>query len=148
MQQKRKEIFAQCPNLVLLHAGTNDVNADPPEEPYETTPQRLSALVDFILEECPSTVLLLAQIIDAEHSQPRVDAYNAEIPKLVEKYQKGDEWQKVMVVDHRNVGGKNLADGLHPNDHGYRMMAKNWFKAMERIPEGWIQPPQAQDTLD
>ena len=59
--------LAMRPNVVLLHAGTNDLNNSPPpaNESYVDAPARLGALVDEVVERCPGAVVLVAQIISA-----------------------------------------------------------------------------------
>lgn len=54
---KERGALSQQPNVVLLHAGTNDMINDPPIDldPYETGPDRLKALMDDVLTVCPNT---------------------------------------------------------------------------------------------
>lgn len=132
-------ILQQYPDLVLLHAGTNDVRADAPNETFLDAPTRLGNLIDDILSECPETVLLVALLIQNVHDQPQTDWFNAQLPALVEKrFQNGF---KISLVNHSDVGGWLLSDGLHPNDHGYAVMAENWMAAIHKLPAEWIAPP-------
>lgn len=100
------EILLQHPNLVLLHAGTNDMNSVfglAPQEPYEEGPARLESLVDAVLCECPDAVVVVSKIIRNTSWQTRVDAFNAAIDDIaVRRQAKG---YKVWVADHSAIGG-------------------------------------------
>lgn len=108
--------LAMRPNIVLLHAGTNDLNNWPPlaNESYADAPARLGALVDEVVERCPGAVVLVAQIISAANvnTEARISAFNAAVPGVVrERVERGG---KVAVVDMSGVGVGELVDGLHP----------------------------------
>lgn len=63
------------PNVVLLHAGTNDMGK--PTDPT-TAPQRLANLIDQILSTCPDATVLVALIIPSLDPtiQSRINTYN------------------------------------------------------------------------
>jgi lysophospholipase L1-like esterase len=133
------------PNIILLMAGTNDVNID-----YEadTAPQRLVDLVDECVTACPDAVVLVAQltpILDSD-AQARVEAFNAAFPPLLE--QTVGAGKKVLVVDMENyVTVDELMDGLHPGDLGYEGMARAWFDGItEAASKGWIAKPIGSAT--
>ncbi|KAK5134072.1 hypothetical protein LTR08_006962 [Meristemomyces frigidus] len=134
----------QEPNVVLLHAGTNDMNLDPPPDPYNTAPQRLGSLIDEVLCTCSNTTLIVAQIIESTNggTSSRIPTYNAAIPGIVaERANKGF---KVMTVDMSSIGGSDLFDGLHPTDEGYSKMATLWYQALQQASsKGWITLPDA-----
>ncbi|KAK5000912.1 hypothetical protein LTR66_000329 [Elasticomyces elasticus] len=134
----------QEPNVVLLHAGTNDMNLDPPPDPYDAAPQRLASLIDEVLCTCPNTTLIVAQIISSTNggTSGRVPVYNTAIPGIVaERVKKGF---KVLTVDMSSIGGSRLIDGLHPTDQGYDDMATLWYQALEQASsKGWITPPES-----
>lgn len=154
---KGSKSLLQHPNLVLLHAGTNDAdaalradpNANPPQlaEPYDEMPKRLGDLIDMILCECPDAVVLVARIIqndyvdsDGGSHQEQTDDFNQQIPGLVsERYKKG---YKIRAVQLANIGGALLSDILHPNGKGYEAMADLWFDAIADIPEDWWSQPR------
>ncbi|KAL8735840.1 MAG: hypothetical protein Q9181_002669 [Wetmoreana brouardii] len=130
------------PNVILLHAGTNDLNSSPPVDP-DHAPDRLGALIDQLIANGPDAVILVAQIIHSAdaNAEARFKKYNEAIPGLVEKRVKASH--KVMVVDMRSVTVGDLKDGLHPNDAGYQKMANLWFKAIQQAADkGWIKAPK------
>ena len=79
--------LAMRPNIILLHAGTNDLNNWPPpaNESYADAPARLGALLDEVVERCPGAVVLVAQIISAANAstEARIRAFNAAVPGVV-----------------------------------------------------------------
>ncbi|KAL4874257.1 hypothetical protein BJY04DRAFT_225207 [Aspergillus karnatakaensis] len=134
---RSERALAMRPNVVLLHAGTNDMN-----RPYapETAHERLAAFIDKIASECPDAAILVAKIIPASgtNTNARINSFNSKIPGIVEARAK--EGMKVMVVDMTGV--TELIDGLHPNDVGYDHMGDIWFDAIVEAGEkGWIEKP-------
>jgi lysophospholipase L1-like esterase len=117
------------PQVVLLHIGTNDMRSD---DKALGAPDRLSALVDELLAADSKVHVVVAEIIgsdDAEYGgqyQRRIDAYNALIPALV-----AAKGTRVHLADMHRVDGDDLADTFHPNQRGYRKMAKVWLKVLD-----------------
>ncbi|MFF3328711.1 FG-GAP-like repeat-containing protein [Streptomyces sp. NPDC002888] len=143
--------FAAChvkryqPNVITLHAGTNDMNQD-----YQlaSAPDRLKKLINRALTDSPEATVLVARLIPTAKAglQPRIDAYNAALPAMVKDLQR--EGKHVVLVD---MGQVSVSDGLendaHPTDEGYAKMADAWHRGlMEADAEGWIQPPLPQKT--
>ncbi|SLM38138.1 SGNH hydrolase-type esterase domain [Lasallia pustulata] len=135
------------PNVVLLHAGTNDLNNPNPTDPYSGAPDRLGSLIDEIVGECPDAAVLVAQIIQSANSdtEARIQDYNSQIPGVVAD--RANQGQHVMVVDMSSIGGSDLSsDGTHPTDAGYQIMAGIWLNGLQTADSyGWIQPPVGSD---
>jgi lysophospholipase L1-like esterase len=109
------------PDLVLLHAGTNDM--------YRTAgradaPQRLGRLLDRIRRDRPAARILVAQIVGSRRPalQRRITRYNAGVAAMVAARRDA----MVRLVDQSGI----RAPMVHPNDAGYRVMAANWFAAI------------------
>lgn len=141
---KADHYIFQNPNVVLLHAGTNDIWRDPPADPYDGAPARLGSLIDYILCNDPTTVLLVALIITNAQAADRTSVYNSKLFDIVApRYKAG---YKVRLVDFSSITDSDLTDGVHPTDSGYNKMAQIWFKAMENLPSDWITAPLAPDS--
>lgn len=102
------------PNIVLLHAGTNDLKPDTATEPYEETPKRLGNLIDGIIKTCPDAVVIVAKLIQAANAEDnqRTATFNGAIPGVVQT--RVDAGHKVTIVDQSVVGPDELIDGVHP----------------------------------
>ncbi|KAH7024345.1 uncharacterized protein B0I36DRAFT_386954 [Microdochium trichocladiopsis] len=119
------------PNVVLVHAGTNDVDK---EVDLETAPARLEAIIDEIHDNDTTggrAVILVAKIIWANDArmQANTDAFNEKVAEVVKrKRQAGIEAR--MVDMSRILTVADLDDRKHPNEAGYQKMAKAWFDAI------------------
>ncbi|CZR50217.1 uncharacterized protein PAC_00089 [Phialocephala subalpina] len=131
----------QLPNIVLLMAGTNDMNI--PTDPA-TAPARLGSLIDEIVSAVPNTTVLVAQLIPAvkNSTKSNIDTFNSAIPGLVAS--RVSAGKKVLVIDlSQYISTSDLVDGIHPNDHGYSEMASAWYDGIQKAAStGWISPPQ------
>jgi lysophospholipase L1-like esterase len=144
IQQFAKLSLGDRPNIILIHAGSNDLNDDPPTDPYADAPTRLGALIDSVIAACPDATILVAQLICNSNSavQARINTFNAAIPALVAT--RVSAGHHVLTVDMSSVTTQYLSDGLHPNDQGYDLMGDLWFAAIQKaVSNGWIAAPVA-----
>ena len=135
------ELKTYKPNIIALHIGSNDLNGG-----YEvsTAPDRLAALIDQIVADEPDATVMVAQLIvnGVATTEARIQAYNAQIPAIVEARAKKGE--HVLVVSMSSLTTADLQDKLHPNDTGYQKMAANWDTGVKKaIANGWIVDPIA-----
>ncbi|WP_185297746.1 phosphatidylinositol-specific phospholipase C domain-containing protein [Streptomyces finlayi] len=132
------DVPSRRPNVVTLHAGTNDMNQ---EHDLTDAPARMGALIDQILRAAPETTVLVASVIPASKAglQPRIDAFNQALTPLVQERSAAGE--HVALVDMSAVTTADLPDGVHPNDAGYAKMARAYFRGIRQAEQaGWIQP--------
>ena len=128
------------PNLVLIHAGTNDMNLnlDAPN-----APTRLGTLIDETFQDNPGVTLVVAKIIRSANTttEARIETYNAAIPGVVKT--RLNAGKHIVMVDMWSaLGLADLADDLHPNDTGYRKMATVWKQGIDQaIANGWVAKP-------
>ncbi|KAL8781313.1 MAG: hypothetical protein Q9213_006062 [Squamulea squamosa] len=132
------------PSIILIHAGTDDLNVVPPVNPQHLL-DHLGALIDQVVADGPSSVILVAQIIHMKDAKAdaQVQAYNNAIPGIVQT--RANAGHKVMVADMRGVTSADLSkDGFHPTDAGYQKMADGWFRGIQAASsKGWIKAPKA-----
>ncbi|KAF2218550.1 SGNH hydrolase-type esterase domain-containing protein [Elsinoe ampelina] len=127
------------PNIVLLHAGTNDALRR-----YETSDKaipRLGQLIDQIYTQWPNVVLLVAKLVpDTEAAaQTYINDINAAIPGIVSA--RTATGKKIAIVDMSppNLTTADLVDGIHPTQAGYEKMADIWFKGLvDAAGKGWL----------
>ncbi|WP_406465970.1 ricin-type beta-trefoil lectin domain protein [Streptomyces sp. NBC_00111] len=127
------------PNVVTLMIGTNDLGQN-----YQvpTAADRLSALIDQVTTTAPDATVLVASLTVSTNSTIEANrgAFNQRIPGMVQTKQAAGKH-----VRHVDMGGLttgDLADGLHPNDAGYRKMSaafRDGIAAAEAA--GWIGEP-------
>ena len=120
------------PNIVLLMIGTNDVDLS-----VDNAPNRLGSLLDTILDQDSSVLLVVAQIVPQtdDVANVRVRAYNAAIPDLVKT--RAAAGKHIAMVDMysafvQNPNFKNdlMCDRLHPKGPAYEIMASTWYAAI------------------
>ncbi|MFF7653674.1 FG-GAP-like repeat-containing protein [Streptomyces sp. NPDC007983] len=131
------------PNVITLHAGTNDVNQ---EYELSTAPQRMKKLITDALEDSPKAVVVVAKVIPTGKAglQPRIDAFNAKLPGIVSDLRA--DGKHVVLVDTNDVKvGDGLQDDAHPNDHGYAKLGYDFHSGIvEAADRGWIKKPDPQ----
>lgn len=113
------------PQTILLHIGTNDMWGD-----AGSAAQQLATLVNTITTQAPDTHLFVATIVPFPMNEGTVQAFNAEIPGIVQA-----AGGNVHLVDQYNaLTASDLADGIHPNAVGYSKMAATWYEALLSVP--------------
>jgi lysophospholipase L1-like esterase len=123
--------LAQRPNVVLLMAGTNDINNN---DNVSGAPGRLGYLLDRIISACPDAVIVLAKItpIADAAAESRAQAYNSAMVGVAQS--RINAGHKIVMVDMQNaqtgLSAGDLVDGLHPTDTGYAKMATVWYNGM------------------
>lgn len=114
--------------------GTNDVGI---KLDLPNAPKRLGTLIDTIVTTSPNALLVVAQIVptQSDSDNQRVRDFNAGIPAIVKSF--ADAGKHVALVDMYGAYTKNpdfktayLANGLHPSDAGYAVMANTWWDAI------------------
>ncbi|KAF5019289.1 hypothetical protein F66182_8707 [Fusarium sp. NRRL 66182] len=137
------------PNLILLAAGTNDMNPNPSVSKEGNDPaaaaDRLGKLVDKIVKACPDATILVAMIIntcDTRQSE-RTKEFQKLIPGVVRK--RREDGDHVLAVDFTTFGTNLLDDCIHPTIKGYDEMGHYWYDFVTQIPKGWLKDPIGSD---
>ncbi|RDA92567.1 hypothetical protein CP533_0909 [Ophiocordyceps camponoti-saundersi (nom. inval.)] len=142
----------QRPNLILLHAGTNDMNPDPNVSTEGTDPteavKRLGTLVDRMVNTCPDAVVLVAMIINTcvPAQAPGTQEYQRLIPAMVQK--RFEEGRRVLAVNMTSFPLNQLRDCIHPNNDGYRLFGDYWADVVTQVPEEWLQDPAEANNAE
>jgi len=128
------------PHIVLLLIGTNDINLDVDQGMTANADARLGALMDKILIDDPTLLLVVGKItptgVDATNT--RVQVYNAGMNALVQA--RAAAGKHVMSVDmyaaftaDPNYKATLIIDGLHPTIAGYTRMGQVWYQAVSSL---------------
>lgn len=118
------------PHIVLLMAGTNDVNLS---SDLANAPKRLGALIDELIAADANTLIIVAQITPltsrGQGATSPVTAFNAALPELVAT--RANAGKHVLLVDmNKDFPMGALGDGVHPNRMGYEWMAGVWYRTL------------------
>lgn len=123
---------AAAPDIVLLHAGTNDANGGSSDGTAIAGAN--NSVLQLIYDTNPGTTVFLAKIIGSPNPtlDSTINAFNANVEARVNAaWASQSAAGRLVLVDmynaltNRTVGG-DFADNLHPNDAGYRKMATAW----------------------
>lgn len=120
----RNQALRDNPNIILLHAGTNDMWNGP-----SGAPDRLGNLIDDLTTRAPNALIVVSNIIPWPHMAGNVSQYNSQIGGLIN--QRINQGKNIVFVD-QNSGfpSGELEDGIHPNAQGYARMAAKWYDAI------------------
>ncbi|KAK5123767.1 hypothetical protein LTR85_002403 [Meristemomyces frigidus] len=123
-------ILSHKPNVILINVGTNDCAQN---FKVSGMPERLSTFLGHIKSKAPNSVVIVSSLLPNRKAKVEqcVNTYNGALPGVVAKAKAGG--QKVFFVDmHAAVPLSDIstADGTHPNDAGYKIMATKWHAAI------------------
>jgi lysophospholipase L1-like esterase len=124
----KKLIADLAPNIILLHAGTNDMARGP-----SGAPERLGTLIDHIVTDAPDALLVVTTIIPVLQAAytSTTETYNQDVPDVVQ--QRSATNDHIVFIDmfatFPTSGMSN--DGVHPNQQGYDWMAEFWYDAIK-----------------
>ena len=117
----------------IRSVGTNDALQDSRNSPIDKIGERMDKLLDTLFEKIPDTTIVLSTLLIDTH-----EGVNRRIRKTINpQYQaivkrRQDAKQRIVLADmYPAVNYKDLIDGTHPNDKGYRAMAKVWLEAIQ-----------------
>lgn len=113
------------PDIVLLHAGTNDVSRG---QSYSGTIGEIGRIIDTLRKKNSKVVILLAKIIPMR-SKDTAD-FNQHVESLAAS--KNTSNSPVIIVDQYSgySASSNNYDNYHPNASGEEKMARKWFNAL------------------
>jgi lysophospholipase L1-like esterase len=128
---------ANRPDIVLLHAGTNDLVQ---AQSVSSTSSELGQIIDLLRGVNANVTILLAKIIPISGNN-QVTQLNSSIGTLAAS--KNTAQSRVIAVDQYtgfSVTG-DLYDGIHPNQSGEQKMSAKWYSTLTSVLPA-PQPPQ------
>ncbi|KAH7261771.1 hypothetical protein BKA59DRAFT_1822 [Fusarium tricinctum] len=133
------------PNLVLIHAGTNNMDKN---RDLDIALDIYRNMIDGIFTAAPEVTILVAPVIWANKPamQVNTDNFNPQLEALIKlRQQQGKRILSVPI----DIGLGDLWDEKHPNDKGYEKMANAWLKAiLEADTRGYLKKPVAMTDAD
>ncbi|KAH7171375.1 SGNH hydrolase-type esterase domain-containing protein [Dactylonectria macrodidyma] len=133
------------PNVVLIHAGTNNMDK---EVELNNSLTLMENMIYGIMDEAPEAVIFVAPIIWANDTrmQANTDKFNEELNATIQEMQ--DDELRILQVPI-DIGLSDLSDRKHPNNKGYQKMANAWFDAIgDAHARGWLQDPISLNASD
>lgn len=128
---------AHHPDIILLHAGTNDVS--PFMCPNSTSVASLENILDAVQSYENNTGhsvhVILATIINIQFlNQKLVSEYNNNLRTLAAlRIAQGDKLTLLEMQAEADLRFYDYADFLHPNRFGYEKMSQVWFDQLDEI---------------
>lgn len=126
------------PDLVLLHAGTNDAadNID-----IEHVGDRLRQLISRLFDAIPDVSIVASTLLP--NSDPETESniaiVNEQISSMVHSYQTQGKHITYVDFSSSHFTVSDLSDGTHPADSGYLKMAEVWYQGIEKLDDkGWL----------
>ncbi|KAM5356192.1 hypothetical protein ACJ41O_002838 [Fusarium nematophilum] len=141
--------LAHRPNIILLHAGTNDMDQRPQLSREGSDPagaaDRLGRLIDQMIQACPDAVILVALIISTcdPNKASGTPGYQDLIPGVARE--RRNAGHRVLAVDFTTFPLDDLRDCIHPTNEGYRRFGNYWYDFVTQIPSSWIKEPVGDD---
>lgn len=125
------------PNIILLHAGTNDIiglegNNETTSDVVDDITEILNIVDSFETNYNTEIFVVLARIILQENDTV-TSSYNLGLDSLSSiRILDGD---KLILVDQESAleYPADLDDGIHPNQTGYNKMADVWYNALKSL---------------
>ncbi|KAG5808825.1 hypothetical protein H9Q71_006708 [Fusarium xylarioides] len=139
----------QQPNIILLAAGTNDMNPNRGISKEGNDPKgaadRLGKLIDKMVKACPDATILVAMIINTcdEKQSPATKEFQKLVPGVVKS--RHNDGKHVLAVDFTTFKTSDLQDCIHPTNDGYKLMGDYWYSFIHQIPSSWIKKPVGPD---
>lgn len=113
------------PDIVLLHAGTNDfyINQD-----NESTASEIANMIGKLRTKNPNVVILLAKLIPMRDKDTQ--SINTAIHRMGRLL--NTPRSPIVIVDHYSGFSAHTDnhDNYHPNIEGEKKMARRWFYAL------------------
>ena len=143
--QAQNWVTASAAQIVLLHAGTNDLNKG---QTVASTITDLTNVINKFRSANPGVIVLIAQIIPIAGLDAKVQELNQSIATLAG--QMNSATSPVVAVDLYSgfsISTDLKADGIHPTESGYQKMASDWFAALAPFLSTPPPPPPAGALL-
>ena len=134
---------AAQPNVVLMHAGSNDLDQG---QSITSTRDDVGNLIDQLRLGQPTVTVLLGLLIPTTSAtnNPTYNSFNALLPALAQ--QKTTAQSQVIIVDQNTDfnAATETTDGVHPNALGEEKMATRWYASLQTL---LPTPPTGSFTL-
>ncbi|KAI8409226.1 hypothetical protein FOFC_09061, partial [Fusarium oxysporum] len=140
-----KQSIEARPNVVLVHAGTNNMDKN---RDLDIALDLMTSIIDGVFQSAPDATILVAPVIWANKPamQANTDRFNPQVRELIKLRQTQGKHILPVEID---ITVSDLSDLKHPNDRGYEKMANAWLEAiLEADSRGWLKDPVKRSPSD
>lgn len=129
LQRVRSWLIRQPFDILVVETGANDMlqGAD-----VDTMRANIQAIIDTVRAARPDARVVLVGMMAAPNLGPRyVEAFNASFPALARE--NGLTFIPFLLEGVAGDSALNLADGIHPNERGHRVVAAHVWRTLEPL---------------
>ncbi|VUC25508.1 unnamed protein product [Clonostachys rosea] len=138
-----RSVAKTLPNLFTVNAGSNDCiqNLD-----LENAAERMGSMSEKLWLASPGSTIILSTLLPNYDARvdSRVQFVNQQFKELAKS--KSAKGKRMVLVDMYCDSGpqtQDFVDGTHPNDSGYKQMARIWFDGIQEANRfGFLQSSQ------
>jgi lysophospholipase L1-like esterase len=131
------------PNLILINAGTNDCIQN---RSVAEVGSRMRSLILGVLSMSPRATVVLSSLLVNKQPATETNVLNVNQQYMLLATSLRASGQRVVFADMHAADGPQLADlvdDTHPNDNGYRKMAKIWYRSISQASlAGFLTSPE------
>jgi acyl-CoA thioesterase-1 len=129
LQRVRSWLIRQPFDVLVVETGANDMltGAD-----VDTMRANVQAIIDTVRAARPDAEIILVGMMAAPNLGPRyVEEFNAAFPALARE--NGLTFIPFLLEGVAGQSALNLADGIHPNEDGHRVIAAHVWQTLEPV---------------
>jgi acyl-CoA thioesterase-1 len=137
LDRVRRWLIRQPFDVLVVETGANDMlqGAD-----VKTMGENVQAIIDTVRAARPDARIILVGMLAAPNLGPDyVAAFNATFPELARRNHL--TFIPFLLEGVAAQPALNLADGIHPNEEGHRVVAAHVWKTLEPVLRGQSPPP-------
>jgi hypothetical protein len=109
----------------------------------------MAGMIDEIYQRWPDTTVILSTLVRSGSTNASIVSCTAAVSQEYRQlvYNKYRGYRITLANIHDAIQLNQIADGIHPNDDGYRLFAAVWAAAIDRVARK-IKPPVNDGTVD
>ena len=118
------------------------------QDPKQTA-RNMAEMLDEIYQRWPDTTVILSTLVRSGSSDSAIVSCTAAVSQEYRSlvYGKYRGYRIALANIHDAIQLNQIADGIHPNDEGYKLFAAVWANAINRVVDK-IKPPVNDGTVD
>ena len=141
-----KNSIKENPELVLVFVGSNNMNND---ADALQAPAAMEKTLDGLFKAAPKTAILVSSLTTSKDAAAakRIEKFAKDLIPIVKKL--ADAGKHVQLIDMTKLLDvkTDYKDGLHPNDAGFKKIARSFYKGIQEIQKkNWVDSGKKDKT--